>query len=569
MHVGPLEELARRQPRVISAGGRTIVLFVRDDQVYALDNRCPHMGFPLSRGTVRDGILTCHWHHARFDLAGGCTFDPFADDVPTFSVEVRDGEVYLDPRPVEADPFSHWVGKLGEGLEQNIRLVLAKSVIGLSETGETGPIIERAALFGARNRAAGWSAGMSILTAMGNVLPVLEPADRPRALYQGLVHVASDTAGQPPDFDLEPLSTRETRPEVYRAWLRRFIETRSAEPAERCLRTAIRIGLSQEQVAEMVFAACTDHLFLDEGHALDFANKAFELLDLIGWQHAEEILPSLIGPMVRATRMEETSAWQHPIDLPALLHDAFGELDAAIEAGGERQREWRGHRELAERILDGEPAETLEAMLGAMREGAPLVGLSATVAYAAARRPVHFHISNEFGDWDTVHHTFTYTNAVDQAMRRAPSRDVARGIFDGAMSVYLERFLNVPKQPIPEANGTQGSREALLAEFDRQQRVDETAQIVAALLAQGRHEDVVAALGQALLREDAGFHSIQIYEAAVRQYGNFRGRPEGDHVLVGAARFLTAHAPTVRSVGQTYDIAARLHRGEALHGEEA
>ncbi len=569
VHVGSLDELVRRQPRVVSAGGRTIVLFVRDDQVYALDNRCPHMGFPLSRGTVRDGILTCHWHHARFDLAGGCTFDPFADDVPTFSVEVRDGEVYLDPQPAEAAPLPHWLGKLNEGLEQNIRLVLAKSVIGLSEMGETEPILQRAALFGARNRAAGWSAGMSILTAMGNVLPVLEPADRPRALYHGLVHVASDTAGQPPDFDLKPLSTQETRPEVYQAWFRRFIETRSAEPAERCLRTAIHIGLSQERVAEMVFAACTDHLFLDEGHALDFANKAFELLDLIGWQHAEEILPSLIGPMVGATRMEETSAWQHPVDLPSLLHDAFGELGAALEAGGERQREWRAHRELAEQILDGEPAQTLEAMLDAVREGAPLVGLSATVAYAAARRPVHFHISNEFGDWDTVHHTFTYTTGVDQAMRRAPSRDVARGIFDGAMSVYLERFLNVPKQPIPRANGTQGSREGLLAEFDRQQRVDETAQIVASLLTEGRHEEVVAALGQALLREDAGFHSIQIYEAAVRQYGNFRGRPEGDHILVGAARFLTAHAPTVRYVGQTYDIAARLHRGEALHGEEA
>ena len=455
------------------------------------------------------------------------------------------------------------------GLEQNIRLVLAKSVIGLSETRETDPILERAALFGARNRAAGWSAGMSILAAMGNVLPVLELADRPRALYHGLVHVASDTAGQPPDFDLDPLSTREMRPEVYRAWFRRFIETRSAEPAERCLRTAIHIGLSQEQLAEMVFAACTDHLFLDEGHALDFANKAFELLDLVGWQHAQEILPSLIGPMVRATRMEETSAWQHPVDLPSLLDDAFSELSAALEAGGERQHEWRGHRELAEQILDGEPVETLAAMLRAVREGVPLVALSAAVAYAAARRPVHFHVSNEFGDWDTIHHTFTYTNAVDQAMRRAPSRDVARGIFDGAMSVYLERFLNVPKQPIPKADGAPGSREALLAEFDRQQRVDETGQIVASMLADGRQEEVVTALGHALLREDAGFHSLQIYEAAVRQHGNFRDRPEGDHVLLGAARFLTAHAPTVRSVGQTYDIAARLHRGEALHEEEA
>ena len=44
--------------------------------------------------------------------------------------------------------------------------------------------------------------------------------------------------------------------------------------------------------------------------------------------------------------------------------------------------------------------------------------LAAAVAYAAARRPVHFHVSNEFADWNTIHHTFTYTHAVDQAMRR-------------------------------------------------------------------------------------------------------------------------------------------------------
>lgn len=54
----------------------------------------------------------------------------------------------------------------------------------------------------------------------------------------------------------------------------------------------------------------------------------------------------------------------------------------------------------------------------------------------------------------------------------------------------------------------------------------------------------------------------------MRQYRQFVGRPLADHVLIGTARFLTAHAPTVRAVGQTFDNAACLHRGEALHGED-
>ena len=61
-------------------------------------------------------------------------------------------------------------------------------------------------------------------------------------------------------------------------------------------------------------------------------------------------------------------------------------------------------------------------MLDLVRQGVPLTELSAAVAYAATRRTLHFNVSNEFGDWDTVHHAFTYANAVDQAMRRAPSK---------------------------------------------------------------------------------------------------------------------------------------------------
>lgn len=562
----PVEELHALGVKVASLPGHTVAVFWSDGAPYAVDNRCPHMGFPMSRGTVADGILTCHWHHAKFELAGGCTFDPFADDLPVFKATVRDGRVWIDPTPTQAeDRVGHWRRKLVQGLEQNLPLVLAKSVIGLHEAGETRMILREAASFGVRNRAQGWSAGLSILTCVANVLPQLPSADAARALYHGAFHVARDTEGRPPDFDLDPLLTDERRPEVFRRWFRRFAETRNADAAERCLRTAIANGLTPAQVADLLFAASTDHLFMDEGHTLDFANKACELVDHIGWENAGEILPSLILPLVQAERMEETSAWRHPVDLPALLRDATPAFQAALDRGGGRLAAWDGHRELAETILEGEPKETLEAIVGRARDGVPVTELAASVAYAAARRPVHFHVSNEFGDWDTVHHTFTYTNAVDQALRRAPSPELARGVLDGAISVYLERFLNVPKQRIPAPDGRGAAGEMLLAEFDRQQRVDETAQIVADLLAGGGHEDVIRLLGHALLREDAGFHMFHIYEAALRQYGNFRGRPEADHILIGAARFLTAHSPTVRARGQTFDIASRLHRGEALH----
>ena len=50
-------------------------------------------------GSVEEGILSCHWHHARFDLASGGAFDLWADDIDSYPVEVRDGEIYVDLRP--------------------------------------------------------------------------------------------------------------------------------------------------------------------------------------------------------------------------------------------------------------------------------------------------------------------------------------------------------------------------------------------------------------------------------------------------------------------------------------
>ena len=79
-----------------------------------------------------------------------------------------------------------------------------------------------------------------------------------------------------------------------------------------------------------------------------------------------------------------------------------------------------------------------------------------------------------------------------------------------------------------------------------------------------RHR-AVAALGHALLTEDAEFHWFQTYEAAVRQFHAWpAGSEEGALILAGAARFLAAHTPTRRELSQVVRIATRLRRGEAL-----
>ena len=120
---GTLEELKAKRMLVVHGSHRPILVVYDRGRVFALDNRCPHMGFPLERGSVEDGILTCHWHHARFDLASGYTFDLWADDVPICPVEVRNGEVWVRSTLGHADPAAHWKQRLESGLEHDIGLI--------------------------------------------------------------------------------------------------------------------------------------------------------------------------------------------------------------------------------------------------------------------------------------------------------------------------------------------------------------------------------------------------------------------------------------------------------------
>lgn len=566
---------------VVSGGRHGIAVFspADSDRVYAVDNRCPHMGFPLQKGSVCDGILTCHWHHARFDLESGGTFDQFADDVQTYEVIERDGIVYVDPRPHRGDRAAHARARLRDGLEQSLNLVIAKNVIAALEAGVLpAEILAIGGEFGARYRAAGWRSGLTIMTAMGNILPLLDADDQVLALYHGLVNVARDCAGQPPRHPLDPLPNPDVPAGRLSAWLRQFIEVRDSDGAERVVLTAVEGGESPAQLAGMLAAATTDHAFIDGGHTLDFVNKACELLDLIGWDRAGDILPSLTPVLANSRRSEELNSWRHPVDLIAILAPVFARIDA-LAANAGRDPDWQADDELIATLLGDDAAAIVDALTGALEAGAPLTGVSQALSYAAALRVARFHTSNEFGDWITVLHTFTYANATHQLMRRSPSAELLRGVYHGAMSLYLDRFLNMPAARLPEErpaalDGLSEDGATLLKEvgdlLDREQQVEEAARITWRYLALGHDPaPLIATLGHVLLREDGEFHSYQMLEAGIALHRELAPvSPErANRVLVAVARYLAAHAPTSRSMLQTARIARRLSRGEDLYEE--
>ena len=562
VRVAALADLSPIPCAVLHVEGRTVALVRDQGRLFAVDNRCPHMGFPLDRGSVCDGILTCHWHHARFDLATGGTFDQWADDVQAYPVEVRDGELWIDLSS-KLDPRQHHLERLQVGLERNIPLVIGKAVLAL--VAENRLALEPFQIgldFGTRYRRTGWGQGLTIHTCLRNLLPRLDAEDQPRAVYHGLAAVANDCDGEPPRFPVRPLPEASVSLPTLKRWFRQFIEVRDAEGAERCIASALRAGADSRQMADMLFAAATDHRYLDIGHPLDFTNKALEALDVAGWKYAEGALTTLASAYASAERMEEANEWRHPIDLVALLEATFAQLPAALEGSALRGEKWHAPDTFVATLLSDDPPAIVAALLDALRQGASPVELAGHVAWAAAMRIAQFPTSNEFRDWDTALHSFTFANAVEQGLRRSHSPDLVRGIFDAAMSVYLNRFLNVPAVPLPEvapAKDPAGLLGQLPALFNQRHEVNAAARHVVGYITGGGDPDrLMALLGRLLLREDRDFHTIQTVEAGFRQFEQRRGTPSGLHMLVAVARYLAAHAPTMRTQDQTWRIVERL-----------
>ena len=568
VRAGSLSDLQSSGQLLTKVGTLPVVVFWSEDTAFAIEDRCPHLGFPLHQGTVEAGLVTCHWHHARFDLVSGCTLDLWADDARGFDVDIRGDEVFVHPR-VHADPVGHLQTRLRNGLEDDISLVIAKSVLGLLDAGVPASEIVRTGMeFGTRYRSSGWGAGLTVLVAMANLLPQLDPDDRALALVHGLTFVARDTVNHAPRFAVGALETQDVPVDRLGNWYRRFVDTRSSDAAERTLETALAEPGRLTDVETMMFAAVTDHVFIDGGHTIDFTNKAFEAVDHLGKDAAGEILPTLVRQTTAATRSEEFGEWRHPHDHAALAHRTIEALEGALAEGRSKRGEFNDVGALGWQFLDDDPEAVAAALLDALRAGADEEEVGRAIAYAAALRILRFHIQNDHGDWDTVHHAFTAANGLHQALQRRPSPELLRGAVHAALRINLDRFLNVPAARPPRA--TSGSLDALAHCFDVQGMVDEAGnEAYGFLKGGGTRAELVAALAHALLAEDSEFHWYQVLEAGVRQSQQWpEGSEEAALVLTAVTRFLTAHTPTRRELPTVVRIATRLRRGEALYEDE-
>ncbi len=92
----PSSELVEGQPKKATVDGTDIFLLKRGNEIFALANKCSHLGGPLSEGEIKDSSVICPWHGSRFCLRTGAVLDgPATHPQPKLDVTVKDGQILV------------------------------------------------------------------------------------------------------------------------------------------------------------------------------------------------------------------------------------------------------------------------------------------------------------------------------------------------------------------------------------------------------------------------------------------------------------------------------------------
>jgi nitrite reductase/ring-hydroxylating ferredoxin subunit len=569
-----LADLEEKRMMTVHGADRPVLLCWHEDRVFALDNRCPHMGFPLSKGSVNHGLLTCPWHHARFDLRSGCTFDLWADDTPMFEVRVEGDDIWVSKMPVQRTDAVFHSARLHRGLEENIGLVQAKNIVALLTQGEGAKsVIREIAKFGARHHRV-WGDGMTMLSLVARLSPYLGETTLAYALAAAARRVAGNCAGQPMRHSPGRLSGEGYDEERLSEWMFHWAKVRHDDAAERTLLTAVGCGLTKEALIRMVFGPIQERIYADGGHALDLSNKAFELLEFIGWEYATEVLPLIVEHLTESQSEEERGTWRAPVDLVELIH-------GAEEALRRNPSTMRGgivcQPDFYRQLLGEQPQAIIQAIIEAVNHGVPPVEVARHLTLAAAWRLARFPESNDIEDWFAPMHTFSFCNALHRVLARGETGpEVVRGLFHAAMSIYVDRFLNIPRAQLPSEqpledlpSAADELRETILSTLDQRKEWSAVPRLALRYLRLGHPEaNLIDTLTLATVREDLDFHSLQVLEAGVTQAEEWPPASAERELLYAAiCRHLAAHCPTRRSSSQSVAVALRLQKGEEVYAE--
>jgi len=90
------DELWIGEMRGVMVHGRRVLVLRTEDGVHAYEDRCAHLGLPLSLGKLEGGVITCPAHHYQYDACSGCGVNPERVRLRPYPVRVSEGEIAVD-----------------------------------------------------------------------------------------------------------------------------------------------------------------------------------------------------------------------------------------------------------------------------------------------------------------------------------------------------------------------------------------------------------------------------------------------------------------------------------------
>jgi nitrite reductase/ring-hydroxylating ferredoxin subunit len=412
--VAQYADLTEGAMTMVKADGRRICLVRTASGVHAIDNACPHEGYGLAQGSLDGELVTCQWHNWKFRVSdGACTQGEEAVRVHDVSIDDDGGVRVVVNRPDPAALIPQLMESLGRAIKNNYIGQVSRDVIRLLKAGaDPVELVWLAVEYGAPRSEDGWGHTIASATDCLSMLDFHQGDERALPVVQAIAGIAEIERGRPVN-QLPPPATSGL---VSLAAFRQAAEDEDLVGAQAILGAALADGATAEEIAGWFGALVSDHL-LSYGHGAIYVQKAFELLELVGWHRAPAVLGHLIPTLVYGTR-EDVLPYARPfmrvvekMDLDAL---------ACVEIDGD----WAGGDALLDVLLGADRHSPAAAVETALLGGAGIDRILDVCVIASSERMLRydtageFDFSDDFG-WLDITHGLTYAHAARWHHRRA------------------------------------------------------------------------------------------------------------------------------------------------------
>lgn len=545
VRVADLKDLPEGTPKAVKVEGRSIALFQHQGGVYATDNQCPHMGYPLTRGRVRNGVLTCDWHGWSYDMKGGGCFTGGCDDLDTFPVDVRDGAIYIDVSSGGSKRKDAHFLLLKEGLLSEDNWTLSKAIAimlakGVSEQDTLKLVVKHLGRHIASGRGA--NEGGRELAMMVNGVRVARqypPDDRLIPLMMAATG-ASGSAGDRPA--VQPLPPPVTWEKLER-WIRVFSVDKAWEGIEKCLITARRLGGHDEQIFPLLYECALEPFFLGHTQNLPILGFLAELLEEFGWDQSEELVCNLAAKILGRDR---GAPEEHRLAAIKMFEPINALIDELASTSIPDPAAAYNEDALAKGLVSGDLTQTFNSISETLRARVGIDRMVTTMVLVAADRMARTPVNLNPG-WGSLSHELIISSSVRNALRYGGFKVGARALYHAAWQFFSDRWLNITPHSLSdplssvksEASNSDAALRAVLDSIETVQ-VREVGRHTREYLNAGYSGDrLLSEMGQSILKDDNGWNLLHTLRTVFDEWKRCEGHPARNQLLIGLSRWAT------------------------------